>query len=143
MMTALATNQANVMLENRPRIVHDGLYFRSTAEQYVHDYLIDRRIPFLPLPVVMRADGAKRKDGANRRIEPDFVLLYRGRAIVIELDGDGHQESPAGAERRVRFLREQGVIVHHLDAAACLSTDAARTAISELLKTIDREINTM
>src|SRR5579872_5705746 len=57
----------------------------------------------MPLPVVLRIDGSKRPDGTNCRIEPDFCFLYRGRFVVLEIDGSNHMESPAAAAKRLLF----------------------------------------
>lgn len=136
-------NQGNVVAMNRPRIIHDELVFRSMSETYVHDAFLRRGIPFMPLPVVMRADGSKRIDKTtNRRIEPDFALLYRGKFLVVELDGGSHvHQSPVEADGRVKFLRERGAIVYRLDADRCKDIETALLAVKDLLESVDREID--
>lgn len=136
-------NQGNVVSTNRPRIVHDELFFRAISETYVHDALLRRNIPFMPLPVVMRADGSKRHDKkTNRRIELDFVLLYRGKVVILEIDGGSHtSENAVEADERVRFLRERGALVHRLNANRCKDSETALLAVVDVLKTIDREID--
>lgn len=96
----------------------------------------------MPLPVIMRIDGTKRADGISTRIEPDFCLLYGGRLVILEIDGGSHWESPADADKRVQFLREQGAIVRRLHADKCSDIEKAGLAVSDALKSIDREIAT-
>ena len=134
-------NQGNVFLTKHPRIVHDELFFRSMAEANIHDALIRRRLPFMPLPVVMRADGTTRPDKTNRRIEPDFVVLLRGRMVVIEIDGGTHTESPAEAHLRLKFLQDAGALVERFSADRCKDSEGAALAVADLLKSIDRRID--
>lgn len=133
-------NQGNVMLTNRPRIVHDELFFRTIEEQYLYDALVSRRLPVMPLPVVLRTDGTKRPDGSHCRIEPDFCILYRGRLIIIELDGGSHVESPADAEKRLQYLREAGAIVRRLKSETCADEEKAKVTVVGLLKSVDSEL---
>jgi hypothetical protein len=134
-------NQGNVYTTNRPRIVHDELFFRTQSEANVHDALLRRRIPFMPLPVVMRADGSKRPDTMNRRIEPDFVMLYKGKMVVVEIDGGSHAETPVAAHERVKFLVEAGALVERIDTDRCKDTEGAALVVADLLKTLDRRID--
>jgi hypothetical protein len=135
-------NQGNVHMKSRPRILHDDLWFRHIEEQYVYEALLRRRIPMMPLPVVMKIDGAKRPDGVSGRIEPDFCLLYSGTLVIIEIDGGSHWETPADADKRLQFLREQGAIVRRLHADRCSDVEKAALAVSDALKSVDREIAT-
>jgi hypothetical protein len=134
-------NQGNVYKTNRPRIIHDELRFRTMEEQYLYDALLNRHIPMMPLPVVLRGDGQKRPNGTTCRMEPDFCLLYKGRLVVLELDGGSHQETPADAETRLQFLRDNGAIVRRIHASKCDDSEKARVALSDVLKSIDREIS--
>lgn len=133
-------NQANVKLGNRPRVVHDELFFRNVTEQYVYEALLRYKHPFMPLPVVLRADGSKRDGGVNRRIEPDFLILYRGRLVLLEVDGGSHFETPVDAENRITFLREQGVVVRRVSAADCKDVEKAVLAVHDSLKSALAEI---
>ncbi|HEY0396094.1 MAG TPA: hypothetical protein VGD01_16485 [Candidatus Elarobacter sp.] len=134
------TNQGNVHVQTRPKILHDELWFRHTEEQYIYEALLRRGHPFMPLPVVMRANGKKRPNGVNSRIEPDFCILYKGRLVVLEVDGGSHWESPADAEKRVLFLREHGAIVRHISADDCGDQEKAALAVADKLRSLDAEL---
>jgi hypothetical protein len=132
-------NQGNVMIGKRPQILHDELWFRHIEEQYIYEALLRRGHPFMPLPVVMRANGKKRPNGVNRRIEPDFCILYKGRLVILEIDGGSHWETPVDADKRVMFLREQGAIIRRISADDCEDVEKALLAIADEFKSIDLE----
>jgi very-short-patch-repair endonuclease len=47
--------------------------------------------------------------GKNREV--DFLVTYRGRAGVVEVDGDTHRNRYAADQSRDRFLRDAGINV--------------------------------
>ncbi len=134
------TNQGNVHVQTRPKILHDELWFRHIEEQYIYEALLRRGHPFMPLPVVMRANGKKRPNGINSRIEPDFCILYKGRLVVLEVDGGSHWESPADAEKRILFLREHGAIVRRISADDCGDQEKASLAVADELRSLEAEL---
>jgi hypothetical protein len=134
-------NQGNAWLNKRPKILHDELWFRHIREQYVYEALLRHGYPLMPLPVVLPAKGYKRPNGVNRRIEPDFCLLFKGRFVVLELDGGSHWETPADAQKRLLFLQEQGAIVRRISAEDCGDVEKATLAVRDVLDSIDKEIN--
>ncbi len=133
-------NQGNVHALKRPKILHDELWFRHIEEQYIYEALLRRGYPFMPLPVVVRADGTKRPNGVNRRIEPDFCVLFKGRLVVLEVDGGSHWETPVDADKRLLFLREQGAIIRRIPADNCGDIEKAVIAVSDAFKSISAEI---
>ena len=135
-------NQGNVYLTDRPKIVHDELFFRTISEQYVYEALLRRGLPFMPLPVVVKANTMKRPiSGVNVRIEPDFCVIFKGRLVVLEIDGGSHNHKTAAEEEdRLRFLKEQGVIVRHIAADKCSDIEWATLTISDIFKSLDLEI---
>lgn len=133
-------NQANVSIKSRPKIQHEELWFRHIEEQFIYDALCRQGHPFMPLPVVMRANGTKRPNGVNTRIEPDFCVLYKGRLIVLEVDGGSHWETPADAEKRLLFLREHGAIVRRISANDCADQEKAALAIADIFRSLDSEL---
>jgi hypothetical protein len=134
-------NQGNVFRTNRRRIVFDDLYFRTLQEQYLYEAAVARGIAVLPLPVIVRADGLKRPDGSNRRMEPDLCFFHKGRFVVIEIDGSSHVESPVEADERLRFLRERGAIIHRIPASSCSDFEKAKLALSDALRSVELQIS--
>lgn len=134
-------NQGNVMVTNRPRIAHDDLVFRSVSETHVHQALVQRNVVFMPLPVVMRNDGKRPRPTGVGRIEPDFVILYKGRTVVLEIDGGSHNlETPVEAQERLAFMEAGGAIVERIRAERCMDLEGALLAVNDMLKKVDRRI---
>ncbi len=81
-----------------------------------------------PLPVFVRI-------GNNyNRLEPDFVVIYKGLTFVVEVDGDSfHKESPAEADRRLVPLTYEGVEVRRIRANELESERAADNVVRELI----------
>jgi very-short-patch-repair endonuclease len=73
-------------------------------------------------------------------MEPDFVLIYRGRCVLVEIDGSSHKETPAVASERTRFLTEQGTIVYRIKSARVRTDVDAIQAVTDMIKSINREI---
>jgi very-short-patch-repair endonuclease len=69
------------------------------------------------------------------RIEPDFVVIYKGLTFVIEVDGDTyHKESPSDADKRLIPLTYEGVEVRRINASDLETDKAADGVVSELIK---------
>ena len=123
------------MPRNRPNIAarqHDGLLFRSQPEIHLYDALKSRGVYLAPLPVFLR--GGKE----YQRLEPDFVLLYKGIVMVVEVDGATvHRESPAEAHARVQGLIRDGVRVERVDASECASRADAERCAAKLMDALE------
>ena len=66
---------------------------------------------------------------AYNRLEPDFVVVYKGLTFVVEVDGDTfHKELTAEADKRLIPLTYEGVEVRRIQAAD-LQTDASADAV--------------
>ena len=71
---------------------------------------------------------------AYNRIEPDFVVVYKGLTFVVEVDGDTyHKELPAEADRRLVPLTYEGVEVRRIRAVDLQSDEAADAAVKDLI----------
>lgn len=84
------TNQARIVRESNPRWAEDGLYFTNPGELQVYralkkmqeeDFPREETIAIFPL--------ARGRIPGNTR-EPDFIVTYRGRTGVLELDSHYH-----------------------------------------------------
>lgn len=122
------TNQGRVRSDNIASQQHQGLLFRSQAEVILFKALTKAKLAVAPLPVFVRIGNA------YNRLEPDFVVIYKGLTFVVEVDGDTyHRELPADADKRLVPLTYEGVEVRRIRAAE-LGTDAkADAAVKELI----------
>jgi hypothetical protein len=122
------TNQGRVRSDNIASQPHQGLLFRSKAEIVLFNALVRAKLAVAPLPVFVRVGKA------YNRIEPDFVVVYKGLTFVVEVDGDTyHKELPAEADRRLVPLTYEGVEVRRIRAADLQGDEAADAAVKDLI----------
>lgn len=108
------TNQGRVRSDNIAALSHNGLLFRSRPETLMYDAFKRRRLVFTPLPTVLTGNDAP---NSRKRIEPDFLLIYEGILLCVEVDGDfTHPETPLQAQERVEPLTRNGVRVERVPA---------------------------
>jgi very-short-patch-repair endonuclease len=123
------TNQGRVRSDNIASKQDNGLLFRSNSEITLFKALLRARLPVAPLPVFVRIGNH------YNRIEPDFVVIYKGLTFVIEVDGDTyHKESPSDADKRLIPLTYEGVEVRRINASDLETDKAADGVVSELIK---------
>lgn len=123
------TNQGRVRSDNIASKQHRGLLFRSKPEITLFGALTRAKLAVAPLPVFVRIGKA------YNRLEPDFVVVYKGLTFVVEVDGDTyHRELPAEADKRLIPLTYEGVEVRRIKASE-LETDAsADLVVRELIE---------
>ena len=127
------TNQGRVRSDNIASRQHQGLLFRSQAEVTLFTALTRAQLAVAPLPVFIRIGKA------YNRLEPDFVVVYKGLTFVIEVDGDTyHRELPAEADKRLIPLTYEGVDVRRIRASELSSDAAADAAVKELIEFMSR-----
>ena len=100
-----------------PPISEDRLMFRSRAEIAVYRALkrAQGKRPQAENVTVLALPSARIN---GNTLEPDFVVLYRGRAGIIEVDGPHHIGKRASDTSRDRIFRYCGVKeVDHFDVA--------------------------
>lgn len=119
------TNQGRARSTNIAPFEADGLLFRSRPEIHLFHALKSCGVTVAPLPVFVRG-GAE-----YRRLEPDFVIVHRGKLMVVEVDGDAfHDESPVDAHERLTVLSHEGVHTERVRAADCANdADAKKCAM--------------
>ncbi len=126
-------NQNRVFPSNVAPIYYDKLRFRSKAEIYVYDALVERGLAFAPMCVLVQASAEK-----YSKIEPDFIIFYKGRYVVLEIDGQPwHRESPCEAELRLSPMIQNGAIIKRLNAAHFTDAIAAKILIEKAIGEID------
>jgi hypothetical protein len=122
------TNQGRVRSDNIASKQHQGLLFRSKAEITLFTALTRAKLAVAPLPVFVRIGKA------YNRLEPDFVVVYKGLTFVVEVDGDTyHKELPAEADKRLVPLTYEGVEVRRIRAADLETDAAADVVVKELI----------
>lgn len=127
------TNQGRVRSDNIASKQHQGLLFRSKAEIALFSALTRAKLAVAPLPVFVRIGKA------YNRLEPDFVVIYKGLTFVVEVDGDTyHRELPAEADKRLVPLTYEGVEVRRIRAADLETDNAADHAVRELIEFMSR-----
>ena len=123
------TNQGRVRSDNIASKQHQGLLFRSKAEITLFRALTRVGLAVSPLPVFVRIGKT------YNRLEPDFVVIYKGLTFVVEVDGDTyHRELPAEADKRLVPLTYEGVEVRRIRASELESDNAADAAVAELVE---------
>ncbi|MEU5121195.1 hypothetical protein [Streptomyces asoensis] len=102
------TNQARKVRFEPQHPTEDGLHFTNEWEHRVYQVLKERQavmpdndtIGVMPL-------GALRVPGHT--FEPDFLITYRGRVGVIEIDGPHHKARASADRSRDRLFKHAGV----------------------------------
>ena len=127
------SNQGRVRSDNVAPYEVDGLLFRSQPEINLYRALKDRSISFAPLPVFIRGGELR------RRAEPDFVILYRGQVLVVELDGKQfHHETPADAHARLTLLQYEGAHIERVKSAECDTAEKAETVAKQIFALLEK-----
>lgn len=127
------TNQGRVRSDNVAPLTQDGLLFRSPPEIHVYKALKACGVSFAPLPVFIRGGDS------YSRIEPDFVIVYKGILMVLEVDGDTvHTETPSEAQARTRTLQYEGVYVERISASECNTPQKAQEIITKIIESFKK-----
>lgn len=127
------SNQAAILppRENVPRA--DRLSFASHAELRVYQALRERQAGLPANETILIAPNAGvRVRGST--ISPDFLVTYRGRCGVIEVDGPGHRGKWASDRSRDQLLEDGGVAyVLRVTVEETEEPDTLRALIDRLL----------
>lgn len=122
------SNQGRVRSDNIASQQHQGLLFRSKAEIILFNALSRAKLAVTPLPVFIRVGKA------YNRLEPDFVVVYKGLTFIVEVDGDTfHRELPAEADKRLVPLTCEGVEVRRVRASELETDVSADVVVRELV----------
>jgi hypothetical protein len=127
------SNQGRVRSNNVATIQEDGLLFRSEPEVTFYRAAKKKGLVFAPLPVFLQGGAT------YSRAEPDFVVIRNGITLIVELDGRRvHHESPLDAQKRLAFLKRQGIETHRIDSNDCLTEENAAKCVNEVIGVIDQ-----
>jgi hypothetical protein len=87
----------------------NGHYFRHESEIEIAKELDKRQITFFP-------NAGCRTMNCNQMIsrEPDFLIVYKGKVGILELDGSSHCKSVVLDHQKDRLFKKQGInVVEH------------------------------
>ncbi|GGM44008.1 DUF559 domain-containing protein [Dactylosporangium sucinum] len=71
----------------------------------------------------------------GKNFEPDFVIVYEGKAAAIELDGGNHARRVAADQSRDRLMKNAGFkVVERLAVEEVKSKDEVVVFIDDLIK---------
>jgi hypothetical protein len=89
----------------------EGLSFRHNTEIELAKELERRGIMFFPSAGVRVTNSLTDE---RKTLEPDFLILYKGKMGILELDGESHKEKHYSDAQRARIFKKQGIsIVEH------------------------------
>ncbi|MGW6471107.1 hypothetical protein [Streptomyces nigra] len=119
------------------RPMEDGLTFTNEWERRVYTVLKERQaalpdndtIGILPLP--------RMKVLKSIPVEPDFLITYRGRVGIIEVDGRYHRgpRSRSDDNSRERLIRNAGVRqIDRIDVQDSTSKEQVEKFVTDFLK---------
>lgn len=129
------TNQARIVREEHPRWAEDGLYFTNMTELKVYralkkmqedDFPRDDAIAIFPLP-------RGRIPGYTR--EPDFIVTYKGRTGILEVDGPVHNGRRSHDVSSEHLYRDAGVsFVDRLSVEATNDPAELRASLQRFIR---------
>ena len=105
-----------------PMRMWENLRFRSESEKRIAQALDAAGAMFLPS---CRARATA--DGARRTVEPDFLVCWKGRWGILEVDGEPFHPSRRTVHdhARDRVFKTHGImVVEHFDASECFEKPA-------------------
>ncbi|MGY5884668.1 DUF559 domain-containing protein [Modestobacter lacusdianchii] len=128
-----ASNQATLapLPERAPR--EDQLAFRDQAELVLYRALKAKQasLPKTETLTIIPNSGVR---VPTRTWEPDFVVVYKGRAGIIEVDGSSHTKKYASDRSRDYKLEEAGFhTIRRIDVADAENPDEAEAFIESFL----------
>ncbi|MEU4673922.1 hypothetical protein AB0F91_39705 [Amycolatopsis sp. NPDC023774] len=107
--TRRPTNQARRARAEPPRFSQDYLAFTNQGEQTVYRALRQIQEQDLPSDETIGIYPLAGGRVPGKTWEPDFLVTYRGRAGVLEVDGPHHNARRALDTTREHLLRDAGI----------------------------------
>ncbi|KOU79847.1 hypothetical protein ADK61_10605 [Streptomyces sp. XY66] len=103
------TNQARRLQPAPRRWLEDNLAFTNEGEQRVYRLLKYRQEKVLPAEETISIFPLPNGRIAGRTWEPDFLVAYKGRAGILEIDGPHHNARRALDVTRDHLMRDSGI----------------------------------
>ncbi|WP_143668422.1 hypothetical protein [Streptomyces sp. f150] len=103
------SNQARRLQPSPHRWLEDNLAFTNEGEQRVYRLLKHRQEKILPPEETISIFPLPNGRIAGRTWEPDFLITYKGRAGVLEIDGPHHNARRALDVTREHLMHDSGI----------------------------------
>jgi len=91
---------------------YDGLRFRSWGEIAIYKELRQRNVLFLPNALAVLGTTGTEYGEKVKRLEPDFLVFYKGKCGILEVNGDAFHSGPiktAEDHDRARKFQKYGL----------------------------------
>jgi hypothetical protein len=106
-------NQCRRILNRPPLIHHDELRFRSQGEVAIYDELKRRDVLVFPCAAAVLGQSAAEFGGVRiEKLEPDFLVCYKGKWGILEVNGDAFHSGPVTTAKdhdRARKFKKYGL----------------------------------
>ena len=126
----------NCFFKQESTTLHDELRFRSKSEVVIYDELKQRDVLFFPNPAAILGVSASEYGAAVKKKEPDFLICYKGKWGILEINGDYHHSGIANTTKdheRARQFQHYGIFfIQAYDGDKCKSDPVG--IVDEFLK---------
>jgi hypothetical protein len=135
---ARVSNQATITsLPTQAKRV-DGMWFRDKAELYIYRALLEQQQALPPTQTISIAVNPSVRV-SDRTWEPDFIVVYKHRSGIIEVDGTSHLKKYANDRSRDSQLEDAGFyLVDRIDVADAEKPAEARAFVERFLARLVR-----
>lgn len=103
------SNQARRLQPSPRRWLEDNLAFTNEGEQLVYRLLKHRQEKVLPREETIAIFPLPNGRIAGRTWEPDFLVAYKGRVGILEIDGPHHNARRALDVTREHLMHDSGI----------------------------------
>ena len=135
---ARASNQAAVTALPTQATRMDGMWFRDKAEQFIYRALKEKQQALPPTETISVAVNPSLRV-LGRTWEPDFIVVYKNRSGIIEVDGSSHLKKYADDRSRDSQLEDAGFfLVDRINVADAEKPVEARTFVERFLARLIR-----
>lgn len=127
------SNQAKLVRRPDQFPVRDSMRFRDSAEVALYEALKLKQEALPATETILIVPNASVRV-VGRTWEPDFLVTYKGRTGVIEVDGGTHRKKYADDKSRDRLLEDAGILrVERLDVEDANNPMQVRTFVDRFL----------
>lgn len=126
-------NQATLVRLPDRYPVRDSMRFRDGAEVALYDALKLKQETLPPTETILIVPNASVRI-LGHTWEPDFLVTYKGRTGIIEVDGGTHRKKWADDKSRDQLLEDAGILrVERIDVEDAKNVVQVRTFVDRFL----------